>query len=149
MINRFEQFSSSICTIYKYLQKLEKTGMEKYKLKGSHTQCLIEIEKHVDGVTAAQLCTLCGKDKAAISRAIAELEDVGHVERFSESKNGYQAKIRLTDSGKLAAQKVAATIESVVSKAGTGLSDEHRSIFYSSLDLIAENLKNIYLEGNI
>lgn len=149
MINRFEQFSSSISTIYKYLQKLEKIGMEKYNLKGSHTQCVITMLKYPDGISATELCSLCGKDKASISRSLAELEETGHIERVSKSGNLYQAKIRLTPSGVKAAEQVSQTVMRVVEKAGEGLSDDVRKLFYSSLDLICENLKNIYLAGEL
>ncbi len=149
MIDRFEQFSFSISTIYKYLQKLEKIGMEKYNLKGSHTQCVITMLKYPDGISATELCTLCGKDKASISRSLSELEDLGHIERVSKTGNLYQAKIRLTSSGIKAAEQVSETVMRVVEKAGEGLSDDVRKLFYSSLDLIAENLKSIYLAGDL
>lgn len=149
MIARFEQFSSSISTIYKYLQKLEKVGMEKYNLKGSHTQCIVTMLKFPDGINATELCALCGKDKASVSRSLSELDEIGYIERISKTGNAYQAKIRLTSSGVKAAELVSETIMRVVEKAGEGLSDDVRKIFYSSLDLIAENLKKIYLAGEL
>lgn len=149
MIARFEQFSSSISTIYKYLQKLEKVGMEKYNLKGSHTQCIVTMLKFPDGINATELCALCGKDKASVSRSLSELDEIGYIERILKTGNAYQAKIRLTSSGVKAAELVSETIMRVVEKAGEGLSDDVRKIFYSSLDLIAENLKKIYLAGEL
>jgi len=149
MLERFEKFNASISSIYKYLQKLEKIGMEKYMLKGSHAQCLIAVSKYPDGITAAELCTLCGKDKSAISRSLAELEELGHIERISKSGNAYQAKIRLTETGVEAAKYVNETVYRVVEKAGSGLTDEHRDLFYSTLDLLEENLRKIYLEGTL
>lgn len=149
MIDRFEQFSSSISTIYKYLQKLEKVGMEKYNLKGSHTQCVITMLKYPDGISATELCALCGKDKASVSRSLSELEEIGHIERVSKTGNLYQAKIRLTPSGVKSAEQVSQTVMRVVEKAGEGLSEDVRKLFYNSLDLIANNLKTIYLAGDL
>ena len=48
--------------------------MEKYGLKGPHAQCLLAMRRNPQGITASQLCTICDKDKAAISRTVAELE---------------------------------------------------------------------------
>ena len=149
MVDRFVQFSTSIVEIYKYLQKLERIGMERFNLKGSHTQCLIMINRHPDGITSAQLGALCGTDKAAISRTVADLESIGHIRRVSESGNAYQAKIMLTPSGREAAEKMDITISRVVERAGEGLSDEQRCVFYSTLSLISENMKKIYLEGDL
>ena len=149
MINRFEQFSTAIAYIYKYLQKVEKLGMEKYNLKGSHTQCVIAMHQHPEGITASQLCSIYDKDKAAVSRTISELEKRGLVERDLDNGNTYRAKIHLTPQGKIAAEQVTETAKRAVEKAGAGLSNEHRKIFYASLDLIASNLKKIYSEGEI
>ena len=74
MIDRFEQFSSSIAAIYKCIQKIERDQMARYGLKGPHVQCLVIMSRFPEGVTAAELCELCEKDKAAISRAVSELE---------------------------------------------------------------------------
>ena len=75
MVSRFEHFSASISCIYRYIQRIERTEMEKYGLKGPHAQCLLAMKKHPEGITAARLCEVCEKDKAAVSRILAELEE--------------------------------------------------------------------------
>ena len=56
MITRFEHFSSSISCIYRYIQRIERTEMEKYGLKGPHAQCLLAMRRYPEGITAARLC---------------------------------------------------------------------------------------------
>lgn len=137
MVSRFEQFSASIAAIYKYIQRIERDEMAKYGLKGPHVQCLTALERHPDGLTAAALCEICGKDKAAISRAISELERSGLVCR----KGAYRAALRLTDSGREIAAVLGRTVDQAVELAGQGLSDQDRQVFYRVLDRIAANIQ--------
>lgn len=146
MINRFEQFFASISSIYKIIQKIERDEMARYGLKGPHVQCMVAMHRHPDGVTVTQLCTLCDKDKAAISRDIAELEGKGMVERCGGEKL-YRAPIRLTEKGTMIAQQVSGIVQTAVELAGERLTDEDRRVFYQTLDLIAGNLRRISRNG--
>ena len=65
MIDRFEQFVSYISAIHRDVQKIERDEMEKCGLKGAHAQYLVAMHRFPDGITAAELCDVCGKDKAA------------------------------------------------------------------------------------
>lgn len=146
MIDRFEQFSSSISAIYKIIQKIEREEMARYGLKGSHVQCMVAMVRHPDGVTISRLCELCDKDKAAVSRDLAELEEKGMVERIRMDKV-YRAPIRLTVNGRTTAYQVSRIIQTAVELAGERLTDEDRHIFYQTLDLIAGNLRKISRDG--
>ena len=86
MITRFEQFSAAISTIYQSMAKIERMEMAKYGLKGPHAQCLLAMKRHPEGITAARICEVCEKDKAAVSRILSELEAAGMVVR--ENRNG-------------------------------------------------------------
>ena len=145
MLNRYERFSLYISGAYRYVQKLEREEMEKYGLKGAYAQYLLAMRRFPDGVTATQLCDICDKDKAAVSRAVAEMEAKGVLKR--EGKNPYRALLKLTDEGNRAADFVCNRAEIAVRDAGKGLSDEAREIFYTSLETIASNLQLICKEG--
>ena len=146
MIDRFEQFFSSISSIYKIIQKIEREEMARYGLKGPHAQCLVAMDRHPNGVIIAQLCELCDKDKAAVSRDISELEAKGMVERCGGDKL-YRAPIRLTEQGRIIARQVREMIQAAVEMAGENLADEDRRVFYRTLELIAGNLRRISREG--
>ena len=70
MINRFEQFVSYISAIHRDIQRIERDEMEKLGLKGAYAQYLVAMHRHPEGITAVDLCEVCDKDKAAVSRAV-------------------------------------------------------------------------------
>ena len=147
MLRRFEQFCTSAFSIYRSILKIERIEMEKFGLKGPHAQCLLHMAHHPEGVTGAQLCTLCDKDKAAISRTVAELEQEGMIQRDMKDGNRYRAQLILTEQGKAAAGQVEERVKLAVEKAGDGMSDAQRAIFYEVLGMIAGNLQTICEEG--
>jgi len=147
MLRRFEQFSFAISSIYRSIQKIEREEMVKYGLKGPYAQYLVAIDHSPEGITAAQLCEICDKDKAAVSRALAEMEQKGLLTKESVNDSGYRALIRLTPKGKQASAYVAQKAKIAVSAAGMGMTDETRAIFYEALYRIAGNLQEITETG--
>ena len=67
MTDRFERFSISISEISRYWHKLASEEMEKHGLRGPHSVYLLTMQSYPDGITAPQLCELCGKDKSDVS----------------------------------------------------------------------------------
>jgi len=147
MLHRFEEFSFAISTIYHNIQKIERDEMEKYGLKGPHAQYLVAMTRCPEGVTAAQLSELCDRDKAAVSRALSELEKRGLVIRELANDTAYRALLKLTETGSAAARFVCEKATQAVDLAGKGLSEQDRQIFYSVLHRIATNLQTIAAEG--
>lgn len=147
MINRFEQFASSIACIYRYIQKLERDEMAKYGLKGPHAMCLVILSRYEEGITATELCKICDKDKAAISRTIAQLNKMGLVEKTFNNNVNYRTKLTLSEKGLEISNKVNDIVTAAVEQAGAGLSDEDRKIFYYAMDLIAGNLHTLSSNG--
>lgn len=146
MVNRFEQFAAAISAAFRQLQRVERAAMERYGLKGAFAQYLRILTHYPEGMTSAQLCEACERDKAAISRVIMEMEEKGMVRREGDGEHQYRATIVLTEEGKAAADYVADCATEIVSKAVVGLSDDDRSIMYASLDLICSNLRRILPE---
>ncbi len=147
MLERYERLSSSISCMYHDIQKIERVEMAKFGLKGPHAQCMLAMSRHPGGLTASQLCEICDKDKAAISRTVAELEQAGMVLRDAAGGNRYRALLTLTQKGTEAAEAVSRRALVAVEQAGVGLDDEQRKIFYQVLALIAGNLHAICKDG--
>jgi len=147
MITKYEFFSSSVATLSRDIQTIERTEMAKFGLKGPHAQCLLAMLRHPLGVTSAQLCELCAKDKAAISRIVSELERAQMIRR--ESRNGgiYRAGLLLTEQGRAAADAVSRRAKVAVEAAGEGLTDAQREVFYHVMGVIADNLHAICKNG--
>lgn len=147
MVTQYELFTLAIASLHQDIQKIERMEMAKYGLKGPHAQCLLAMSRHPEGVVAAQLGEICEKDKAAISRSVAELETAGLLTRKERNGVRYRAMLTLTETGREAARNVEERALLAVEQAGEGLTDEKREIFYSVLSLIAGNLHTICREG--
>lgn len=147
MIKRFEQFTAAISSIYRFIQKIERDEMEKYGLKGACAQYLLAMAAHPEGITASELCEICDKDKAAVSRILNEMEAKGLVARNSGGETQYRVRLTLTDSGKDAANYVNQKAAIAAELVGKGLSTEDRKAFYTSLALIAANIKTLSNQG--
>lgn len=147
MVSKYEHFSLSVSRIHHDIQKIERTQMEQFGLKGHHAQTLLALHRHPEGVTSVQLCEICAKDKAAISRSVGELEEKGMVCRQQFHGSAYRALLKLTPKGEAAARAVNARAVMAVEQAGKGLDDESREVFYQVLALIADNLHTICVNG--
>lgn len=144
MLNRFGAFVGGITTCYKYIQRIKSMEMTELGLKGTHAMCLFHLHRHEEGLTAAQLCQLCGEDKAAISRTLSELECKGFLYTQVTTGKKYRAMLQLTDTGNAVAEHIDGLIEDWVSAGGNGLTGEERDEFYRILEHIAGNLKHHY-----
>lgn len=147
MVSKYELFSTCVPCMYHDIQKIERTEMAKFGLKGPHAQCLLAISHYPEGITAARLCEICEKDKAAISRILAELEQAEMVHRASRNGTRYRASLTLTERGKVAAAAVGEKARMAVEQAGEGLDDTQRDVFYHVLAVISENLHSICKNG--
>ena len=107
MLERFETFSLAISEISKHWHKLTTDEMGKYGLKGPHSIYLLVMVKHEEGLTAPQICELCGKDKADVSRTMSIMEQKGLVTKEGANASLYRGLLKLTQEGKKAAQYVA------------------------------------------
>ena len=123
MESRYELISASISSMYHDIQKIERVEMAKYGLKGPHAQCLLAMKKHPQGITAARLCEICEKDKAAVSRILAELEDAGMILRENRNGSRYRSSLTLTEQGMAAAEAVVEKARLAVELAGIGFDE--------------------------
>jgi len=147
MKNRFERFCSTIAEISKCWHRIAAEEMERYDLSGPHAVYLTTLYEHTEGITSAKLSEICGKNKSDVSRMIHILEHKGLVKRVHVHKNFYRALLVLTEEGRKAAEQVKEKVEIAVNYVETGISDEHRKIFYKVLDQINANLQVLCEEG--
>ena len=147
MLHRYEHFSGAIFGINRCIQKIEADEMEKYGLKGVYAQYLLFLSEHTEGLTATELCKVCDKDKAAVSRAMAEMEKHSLLQRKNANGTAYRAKLLLTEKGAEIARHICQKATIAVEMAGRGLTEENRQNFYAALDLIAGNLENVCKKG--
>lgn len=147
MVERFERFSFAMSEISKHWHKIAGEEMAKYGLKGPHATYLLTISHHEEGITAPQICEICGKDKADVSRMMSIMEKKGLVTKESVHQNMYRGVFRLTEEGRKATEHVRQRASLAVELAGKDLTDEKRAVFYEALESIVMNLREISKEG--
>ncbi len=143
MESRFEQFSSVISGIYRYIQNIEREEMIKIGYKGAYSLYLVTLKRHSDGITAAQLGEYCAKDKAGVSRIISQMEADGLIYREGD----YRAKLKLTDKGIKVAEFVKERADAAVYEVSRDLPEEKRIAMYEALNLIYSKLESISENG--
>ena len=144
MLKRFARFSLAISEIDRCWHKLAAEEMAKHELNSPHAVYLCALYEYEEGITAAELCEICRKNKADVSRMVAILEKKGLIRKEG---NQYRARILLTEEGKQAAAHVRERAALAVELAGAGLSPESREIFYAALEQITANLQILSREG--
>lgn len=143
MVGRFEQFCAAIVAIQRSIARIERMEMEKYGLKGPHAQCILMMGHSPEGITAAELCTACDKDKAAISRTLAELENEGMISRVDPNGKRYRSRLYLTERGRSVANHLDDQVHRAISQVSEGYDVETREIFVHVLNMIALNLQEL------
>lgn len=147
MVGRFENFTFALSEITQCWNKIATEELKPYDLKGAYVVYLIALYKYPDGLTAADLCKMCNKDKADVSRAVSVMEKKKLVTRENVTVNGYRALIKLTEYGTEATAILRERVKLAVEEGGRGLSDEDRENFYNALKIISANLKEISDKG--
>ena len=143
MIDRFSTFIGAIAQINRCINTIKCREMQPLGLKGSHLMCLFHLQHEPGGLTAVQLSRLAHEDKAAVSRALADLEKQGLISCTAPThQKRYRALLTLTEEGQEVCRKLDALILSAVEAGGSGYSDEDRETFYRVLLRIADNLQN-------
>ncbi len=143
MQSRFEQFTSVISCINRYIQNIEREEMVKIGYKGGYALYLLTIQGHPEGITSAQLGEYCVKDKGGVSRTVAGMEADGLIKRISEGENLYRARLVLTEKGEEVANFVKERAHQAVKAVSNDLSDEKRQIMYECLDDIYKKLEEL------
>lgn len=149
MISRFERFSTIISAISRHWHKIATDAMEPYGLKGTYALYLVTISRFEDGITSTALAEICSKDKSDVSRAVSAMESGGLIIRNSVNKNAYRALLKLTEDGEKVADQIKRLADIAVTRASNGLSDADREVFYTAIELIADNLQTISEKGLI
>lgn len=140
----FESFVFSVSRIYKDIQKIKSREMARMGLRGAHALYLYRLSHAPDGLTGAELAELCDEDKAAVSRAMAQLEEAGLVVYPDDAEQRrYRSRAVLTPAGQDAARRVGELIGSYVGAVQAEMSDTRRRSFYSALSEIADNLHKL------
>ncbi len=144
MTDNFERLYMGISAIYKNIQKIKKSEMSIFGLSGKHVMPFYNLLNHPEGLTSAELCTLCNADRAGISRALSEMEKEGYIYfDDNEGKKRYRSLVFLTEEGKKKAENIRQIILQATLEGGQTITQEEREIFYHVLECINHNIEHI------
>lgn len=147
MPDRFERFSFAILEIWHHWHTIASAELAPLGLKIPHALILLTMQSYEEGITAAQLSELCGRDKSEVSRSIALLEKKGLILRDEVNRGSYRARLRFTREGRQIAARLRARARIAVECGGRGIGEAQRNLFYETLELIAYNLQTLSLDG--
>ena len=140
----FESFTTAVTRAYKCIQKAKKAETERMGLKGRQVMCLYYLGKSTGGLTAAELCQLCHEDKAAISRTLVDLTEMGLIAPCADPKRKYREKLTLTENGRVRNAQMREAIVRAVCGASEGFDEAERACFYRVFFTIIDNLEKLY-----
>ncbi len=142
---RFEKFTLLIDGIHKCIHKIKFDTAPSLGIKSVHVFWLYKLMQHPEGLTSAELAELSMIDRSLVSREIASLKKGGYVEKKDSevSKRGYNARLVLTDNGKILASRICDIVKDVQSKVDTGISEEEIQSFYLTLEKLHGNFTKL------
>ncbi len=137
----FENFAVVIMKLNKLIQRIKQFEMREYGLKAIHVMCVYYLDENPAGLTSGELVKLTLEDKAAVSRAVAALQEKGYVRCGQKTHN---AKLTLTDEGKKLAFAISERSIKAVEAGSADMSEEQRRLFYGYLNETADKLTEYY-----
>ena len=141
---RFVPFVLYTERIAKNIKRLEDKKMEPYGLRSSHIMCILQLAKSEIGLSSAELATVCGVDKAFISRITTELSEKDYINRATGPKQGkYKTKFVLTEKGTEIFGILQALICEFIHETSNDIPVRKLEIFYEVLNYIDVKLESI------
>ena len=132
---RYQIFTDLILSLSRLIQKIKNEEMSNFDLKGN------QVHSAGRDLTMTELSELCHEDKSAMSRTIRELTARKLVYAIEKADQKYKNPISLTKEGEEFAKFVAERIGSISQLAILGVSNADRTITYSTLSRIKDNLE--------
>lgn len=142
--DRFIRFALLIGGVNKQLQRIKIDNAAEIGIKGVHAFWLYELYTHPEGMTASELASRAMIDRSLISREIDLLKRNEIVAVKSEAgKRSYNAKLYLTDRGKLLAQRIGDLALRYQREIDRDIGEEELQAFYSTLEKLNRNFARV------
>ena len=141
---RFIRFALLIGGVNKHLQSIKLDNATEIGIKGVHAFWLYELYTHPEGMTASELASRAMIDRSLISREIDLLKRNEIVTvQVEEGKRSYNAKLYLTDRGKLLAQRIGNLALRYQQEIDRDIGEEELKAFYSTLEKLYRNFARV------
>lgn len=141
---RFREFSGLVSRAEKALQRVKTENVKDYGLRGVHVSCLLALHERPEGLTATELTSVCGVDRAQISRVTAELRGLDLVcEASPGPRRRYRGALELTEEGRAAAAEMAGIVDEKLQRVSGDIPPEELTVFYRVFGAIVERLEKL------
>ena len=141
---RFREFSGLVSRPEKALQGAKTENVTDYGLRGVHVSCLLALHERPEGLTATELASVCGVDRAQISRVRAELRGLDLVcEASPGPRRRYRGPLELTEEGRAAAAEMAGIVDEKLQRVSGDIPPEELTVFYRVFGAIVERLEKL------
>ena len=141
---RFREFSGLVSRAEKALQRVKTENVKDYGLRGVHVSCLLALHERPEGLTATELASVCGVDRAQISRVTAELRGLDLVcEASPGPRRRYRGDLELTEEGRAAAAEMAGIVDEKLQRVSGDIPPEELTVFYRVFGAIVERLEKL------
>ena len=141
---RFREFSGLVSRAEKALQRVKTENVKDYGLRGVHVSCLLARHEGPEGLTATELASVCGVDRAQISRVTAELRGLDLVcEASPGPRRRYRGALELTEEGRAAAAEMAGIVDEKLQRVSGDIPPEELTVFYRVFGAIVERLEKL------
>lgn len=141
---RFREFSGLVSRAEKALQRVKTENVKDYGLRGVHVSCLLALHERPEGLTATELASVCGVDRAQISRVMAELRGLDLVcEASPGPRRRYRGALELTEEGRAAAAEMAGIVDEKLQRVSGDIPPEELTVFYRVFGAIVERLEKL------
>ena len=141
---RFREFSGLVSRAEKALQRVKTENVKDYGLRGVHVSCLLALHERPEGLTATELASVCGVDRAQISRVTAELRGLDLVcEASPGPRRRYRGALELTEEGRAAAAEMAGIVDEKLQRVRGDIPPEELTVFYRVFGAIVERLEKL------
>ena len=139
MKDGFIRFTTMLSGIMRNIRRIMSDIAAEYNVKRSYISVIYYVYRH-GPLSAAKLCSLCGEDKANISRTIKALEDEGYITKQIRASARPSVRMVLTEQGEDVGRFLEARVAEAVKVATAGIEPENIAIMYEVLARIDENL---------
>ena len=136
---RFIKFSALLNSAEKSISRMKHKKMDSYGLDNAHTLCICVLAESEEGLTKSALASLCGVDKAQISRVVRALQKKNLIGAPNGEKT-YKQKYTLTEDGRNVANEIGSLILEINSYVSDSIPKEQIQSFYATFEMICENL---------
>ena len=141
---RFREFSGLVSRAEKALPRVKTENVKDYGLRGVHVSCLLALHERPEGLTATELASVCGVDRAQISRVTAELRGLDLVcEASPGPRRRYRGALELTEEGRAAAAEMAGIVDEKLQRVSGDIPPEELTVFYRVFGAIVERLEKL------